>query len=284
MEGLMVEGLTKRYPRFELQDISFHLPAGYIMGYVGRNGAGKTTTLNAVTHLIHADTGNITVNGRSYEDDPLGYLNAIGYIGDASYYPGDFLLEDIRRIQKNFYPGFSPEKFDEYICRWELPKKEKIGKYSRGMKVKLMFASILSRDTSLLILDEATNGLDPIMREEILELLQDYITDGKRSVLFSTHIMEDLAGIADYIFLIENGKKVLFETKDDLLEQYLLVRGGIDELSGDLETVLIGPDKKEFGFEGLISAERKEEVPSGMMLQRPTIDQIVLHKIKEMRK
>lgn len=283
MDLLEVKNISKKYKNFTLQDISFSLPAGYIMGYVGQNGAGKTTTLNIVNRLIHPDQGSVTIGGISYDEDAVSYKDQIGYIGDSSYFPQNMYLRDIRSILKDFYPSFDPARFDRYVTDWELPAKGKIKTFSRGMKVKLMFASVLSRDTRLLILDEATNGLDPVVRREILELLQDYISDGSGSVLFSTHILEDLEQIADYVFFIEKGKKVFCGLRDELAESYLLVKGGPEDLSPSLMGCLIGITRNEFGFEALYPTGCGQLLPSALLTARPTIDQIMYHMIQNKR-
>ena len=280
MELLEVKGITKNYKRFALQDISFTLPAGYIMGYVGQNGAGKTTTLHSITHLIKTDGGESWIDGLTFDKDPVEYRNSIGYIGDSSYFPKDLTLRDIRSILASFYPSFDKDKFDAYIERWSLPAKEKVSGFSRGMKVKLMFASVLSRETKLLILDEATNGLDPVVRRDILRILQDYIADGSRSVLFSTHIMEDLEDIADYIFFIDQGRKIFCEAKDDLLEKWLLVRGGREDLTGELEKVLVGIERHAYGFTALFPTEGGVILPAGIAAEKPSIDEIIIHQIE----
>ena len=283
MDLLEVNNISKQYQDFSLDHISFSLPAGYIMGYIGQNGAGKTTTLNIITQLSHASEGFVAIDGIRFEKDPIRYHEMIGYIGDSSYFQEGMTLRHIRSILKNFYPTFHPDVFDDYVKRWKLPEKKKIKTFSRGMRVKLMFAAVLSRDTKLLILDEATNGLDPMMRREVLALLQDYIADGQKSVLFSTHILDDLEQIADYIFFIDNGKKIFCDVKEDLTDRYLLVRGGLDDLSGELSSVLIGVEKKEFGFEALYPTDSSVFLPSGLVTAKPSIDQIVVHMIEEMR-
>lgn len=281
MELLEVRGLCKSYESFALRDVSFTLPAGYIMGYIGQNGAGKTTTLNAITHLIVPDAGQTAIDGITFEADPVAYRNSIGYVGDASYFPDSLRLRNVRAILQAFYPSFSPERFDALAERWQLPARETLKRYSRGMKVKLMFASVLSRDTRLLILDEATNGLDPVMRRDVLRMLQDYIAAGDRSVLFSTHIMEDLQDIADFIFFIDRGQKVLCEAKDDLLERYLLVKGGSEQLNGALTNRLIGVERNAYGFSALFPTDGGLTPPPELSFEAPTIDQIVVHMIKE---
>lgn len=281
MNVLEVKGLCKSFAEFELKDISFALEAGYIMGYVGQNGAGKTTTINLINHLINPDAGEVKINGVTYEEDSIKYKELIGYIGDESYFPEQFTIKDIRRTLKDFYESFNEKSFDNYIDKWKLKSNKKIGEFSRGMKVKLMFAGVLSRDTKLLILDEATNGLDPVMRSEILELLQDYISDGKKSVLFSTHILNDLEQIADYIFFIDNGRKVMFDTKDELLENFLMIKGGNEELTEELESKLIGKNKTSLGFEALIKSDDAVYANKNILIEKPSIDEIIINFIKD---
>lgn len=283
MELLEVENISKNYKGFSLQNINFSLPAGYIMGYIGQNGAGKTTTLNAINHLIHTDTGKIWIDGITFEQDPVSYRDKIGYIGDSAYFPENMNIGNIRSILKDFYPSFRPEEFDRLVKEWQLPLKGKIKTFSRGMKVKLMFAVVFARDTKLLVLDEATNGLDPIVRKDILKMLQDYIEDGDKSVIFSTHIMEDLEEIADYIFFIDRGRMMVNEAKDELIEKYLLVRGGLEDLSPNLQEAFIGIEKNEFGFEALYSTDSEVLLPKGLLASKPPIDKIVVHMLQEAR-
>lgn len=282
MQNLLeVKKLCKYYKDFELKDINFSLPKGYIMGYVGPNGAGKTTTLNMITHICKQGSGDIWINGMSYQDDPVGYKEKIGYIGDESFFPELMKICDIKKTLSGFYQTFDDEKFDQFIQRWELPQKKKITDFSRGMKVKLMFASALSRKTDLLILDEATNGLDPVMRNDILKLLQEYISDGEKSVLFSTHILSDLEQIADYVYFIDRGREVLSGTKDGILEQYLLVKGDLEWIGKELRQALIGIDTNSYGFTALLPSEQAELLDSRFVCEEPDIDQIVRHFIYE---
>ena len=277
---LEVKNVTKRYKEFTLDNISFQLPKGYIMGYVGQNGAGKTTTINCITGLCTPNEGTITVDGINVEKNATLYKEQIGFIGDESYFPKEMNVQDIRRIQKSFYKTFQEKKFDELIKQFGLPEKKKIEEFSRGMKVKLMFAAALSRETKLLVLDEATNGLDPVMRAEILELLQEYIADGEHSILFSTHMLEDLEQIADYIIFIHKGKLLLNETKDELLESYVLVKGENSALSPELEKRMIGITRQEFGFTALLKSDDAVYVPKGFVVDKPSIDQIMIYMIK----
>lgn len=283
MELLKIEGLCKNYKDFSLKDISFTLPKGYIMGYVGQNGAGKTTTINLITHLCHAEEGQVSIEGLTYQENSNLYKEMIGYVGDEAYFPQELKIKDIKAILQNFYSTFDPTRFDEMLKQWKLPKNKKIKEFSRGMKVKLMFAAALSRDTKLLILDEATNGLDPVVRVEILKLLQEYIEDGERSILFSTHILGDLEQIADYIVLLDHGRILFNKTKDEILESYVLIKGSGKDLSPDLEKHMMAVKDGEFGCSAILSTKYMELVPHNYVIDQPTIDQIVVAHIKHGR-
>lgn len=280
---LKVENLNKQYAGFALRDISFSLPKGYIMGYIGQNGAGKTTTLNLITGMCKGDSGRIMVNGITYKEDPIMYKESVGYIGDESYFPANMKIKEIRDILKSFYSDFRLEEFNQKVKKWNLPENKKIADFSRGMKVKLMFAAVFARDTKLLILDEATNGLDTVMRADILKLLQEYIADGERSVLFSTHILSDLEQIADYIFFINDGRQILYDMKDEILENFLLVKGDYDDIDQNLQKDLIGVEKNQFGFEAILSADKAGLLSQKFVLEKPDIDQIVIHYIRDIQ-
>lgn len=278
MYALEIKDLSKSFKTFSLEEINLKLPQGYILGYVGQNGAGKTTTIKLIMEQLKRDSGDITVYGKKY-DDEIAYKNMIGFIADECYFPGCFTLKDIIVTLKSFYKSFDEFKFREYMKKWELPGNKKISEFSKGMKMKLMFASVLSRDTKLLIVDEPTSGLDPVIRSEILEILQEYISDGKKSVLFSTHNMSDLEKIADYLYFIDKGKTIFNDVKDNVLESFLLVKGGKNDLTPHLRDKLIGFKKSNIGFEGLISFEDRKFVDKGLLLEKPSVDDIVIFHI-----
>ena len=279
MELLEVKNLSKHYKSFDLKDISFTLPKGFIMGYVGANGSGKTTTLNLITGILKGTDGEVQIDGLSREEDVQAYKEKIGYVGDESYFPDHFKIKHIRTILKDFYPTFSADHFNGFIRDWNLPENKLIKDFSRGMKVMLMFASVLARDTKLLVLDEATNGLDPVMRTEILKLLQEYVMDGERSVIFSTHILSDLEQIADYIYFIHRGRTVLYDAKDELIESFLLVKGESAKIPPALKKELIGLEENAYGFEAILPSDKAELLGSAFLFEKPTIDQIVIHYI-----
>lgn len=280
MELLEVRNLSKHYKSFDLKDISFTLPKGYIMGYVGPNGSGKTTTLNLITGILKCNDGKVYIDGKTCKDDVRTYREQIGYVGDESYFPDNFTAKNVRSVLKDFYGTFSEEKFNGFLKKWDLPEKKQVKDFSRGMKVMLMFASVLSRDTKLLVLDEATNGLDPVMRTEILKLLQEYVMDGQRSVIFSTHILSDLEQIADYIYFIDRGRTVLHDAKDEMIENFLLVKGESGAIPPALRQELIGLEENAYGFEAILPSGKAELLGNVFLVEKPNIDSIVIHFIK----
>lgn len=284
MELLEVKNLSKHYKTFSLKDISFTLPRGYIMGYVGPNGSGKTTTLNLITGVLKSSGGDVYIDGQTCREDVRAYREKIGYVGDESYFPDNFTAKNIRRVLKDFYAAFSEEKFNGFLQKWNLPEKKQMKDYSRGMKVMLMFASVLSRETELLVLDEATNGLDPAMRRNILELLQEYVMDGRHSVIFSTHILSDLEQIADYIYFIDGGRTILHDTRDEMTENFLLVKGESSAIPTALRRELIGLEENAYGFEAILPSGKAELLGGVFHVEKPNIDQIVVHYIKDREK
>ncbi len=279
MYALEIKELNKNFGTFNLENINLKLPQGYILGYIGQNGAGKTTTIKLIMEQLKRDSGEITVFGKKYEENEIFYKDIIGYISDECYFPERFKTEDIIKTLRDFYKSFNEAKFKSYMNKWGLPQNKKIKDFSKGMKMKLMFASVLSRETKLLVLDEPTSGLDPVIRSEMLELLQEYISDGKRSVLFSTHIMSDLEKIADYLYFIDNGKTVFNDTKDNILESYLMVKGDKADLTAQLKEKLIGYKKSNIGFEGLINSRDRKYIENGLLIEKPSVDEIVIFHI-----
>lgn len=275
MEALKIDKLTKKYNQFKLNNISFSLPKGYILGYIGQNGAGKTTTINLIMNFVKKDNGLVKVFGKEIDGNEVEYKDMIGYVSDDCYYPDNITVKEINAILMDFYPSFNESKFQSFMRDWGLPSDKIIKEFSKGMKMKLMLAAVLSRETKLLILDEPTSGLDPVFRDELLTLLQDYILDGEKSVLFSTHIMSDVEKVSDYICFIHKGDIVINDTKDNVLESHVLVKGGLSDLDR-YKSSIISYKTTNLGFEGL--AYRKDEHKFGgeLLVEKPNIDDIVI--------
>lgn len=250
---------------------------------IGQNGAGKTSTINLINHICKCDSGSIKIDGISYADDPVRYKESIAYVGDECYFTKGLKVKNVKQTLKEFYPTFDSEKFDSLIEKYNLPINKNIINFSRGMKVKLMFATVFSRDAKLLILDEATNGLDPVVREELMGELQKYIENGERSILFSTHVLSDLEEIADYITFIDNGRIILQKPKDEMLEEYMIIKGDYGNLTEQQKKYLIGVENKNYGFEALIESNNAQNFDGQFVFEKPNVSQIMLHTIKEGR-
>lgn len=252
MDILSVSNLNKKYERFELKNISFTLEKGYIMGFIGRNGAGKTTTLKSMLNLVHADSGSVNILGSEFRENELALKQKIGLmLGGTTFYPKQ-KLKNITRVVRRFYDEWDDAVYDSYLKRFDLDPEKKVDELSSGMKVKYALTLALSHNAQLLILDEPTSGLDPVSRDDMLELFQELIEDGERSILFSTQITSDLEKCADFITYIRNGEIVASTEKDDFLDTYKIVKGTEEQLTEELRHKLIGYKLNAFGFAGLI--------------------------------
>lgn len=255
MALLEVEGLTKRYPGFTLDSVSFRLETGYIMGFIGRNGAGKTTTLKSMLGLVHADAGSVRIDGTEYREDEHLAKQKLGVaFGGVDYYPRA-RLSDIARVTRRFYEAWDETQYRALLQRFQLDEKKRVRELSQGMKVKFSLALALSHNAKLLLLDEPTGGLDPVSREELIELLQHIVEDGEHSILFSTHITSDLEKCADYITYIRGGRIAASTDLDSFKSEYRLVRGTRAQLTEPLVQKFIGARKNTFGFTALAKAE-----------------------------
>ena len=255
MALLEVEGLTKRYPGFTLDSVSFRLETGYIMGFIGRNGAGKTTTLKSMLGLVHADAGSVRIDGTDYREDEHLAKQKLGVaFGGVDYYPRA-RLSDIARVTRRFYEVWDETQYRALLQRFQLDEKKRVRELSQGMKVKFSLALALSHNAKLLLLDEPTSGLDPVSREELIELLQHIVEDGEHSILFSTHITSDLEKCADYITYIRGGRIAASTDLDSFKSEYRLVRGTRAQLTEPLVQKFIGARKNAFGFTALAKAE-----------------------------
>lgn len=223
---LQVENLSKSYADsdFNLENVSFSIPKGTILGFVGKNGAGKSTTINTILNIIPKDSGDIKIFGREMLDADTDIRNNIGVVFDSTNFNGELTPKMLEKVLGDIYFNWNSDKYFELMDRFKLPIDKKIKTYSRGMTMKVGIAIALSHDAKLLILDEATSGLDPVVREEILDVFLEFVEDEENSILLSSHISSDLEKIADYIAFIENGKIILTEKKDDLIYKYGIAR------------------------------------------------------------
>lgn len=275
--ALEIKNLRKDLKDFSLNNLSFSLPTGYIMGFVGQNGAGKTTTIRLILNMIARDSGSIKIFGMDNILDEQKIKQDIAVVFDDIFFVENWKVSEVEKALKSFYNNWSSTLFNQYVKKFHLPSDKKVKELSRGMKMKLMLAVAMSHDAKLLILDEPTSGLDPVARDELLEILRDYISDEQKSILFSTHITSDLEKIADHITLIEKGNIFYSGTKDDLLEGFYIIKGGPDDLTNPLREKIIGLNTNSIGFTGLLPVSEMKHLSKEIVTETPSIDEILVY-------
>ena len=276
--ALSVTGLTKHYDSgFTLDDATFDLPSGYIMGLVGPNGAGKSTLIKLILNMTTRDAGRIEVLGLDAMADEERAKEQLGVVLDSSYFIEYMTVDAVERTSSPMYPLWDHNLFDAYLRRFGLGRNKKIKDLSRGMQMKLMLAVALSHDAKLLILDEPTSGLDVLSRDELMDILSDYVADGGHSVIFSTHITADLERCADFLAYITNGMLYYSGPKDEFEDAFRLVKGGPDELTDGLQRAMVGIRTYATGFDALV---RTQDIPhiggtDGLLTQHASIEDVI---------
>ena len=282
MENILeINGLCKAYDDFSLKDVSFSLPRGYIMGFVGENGSGKTTTIRSILNMAKIDSGNISVFGLDSVTDTIAIKERLGVVFDSLYLAEHLNVKQIEKQLKPFYKDWNSEEFFRRIKEFDLPDNRKVGDFSKGMKMKLMIAIALSHKAELIILDEPTSGLDPVARDELLDILSEYIEDENRGVLFSTHITADVERIADYVTILHNGKVWYTGTKDELTESYAVIKGAEEDIPAALKDKLIGFHAYRNGFDALVKTDNPTNLPDMLEYEKASIDEILVYIAKE---
>lgn len=272
---LEISGLSKHYRDFHLEDINFCLPKGYIMGLIGPNGSGKTTTIKLIMNMLKKTAGNVTVFGKDNVKEEQSIKKELGVVFDSNYFVDEWNMSTVEKSISPFYENWNSARYHELLAKFRIDKNKKVSELSKGMQMKLMLACAFSYDAKLLILDEPTSGLDPVSRDELLEILSEYIEDGQHSVLFSTHITSDLDKVADYITYLHFGKQQFTGGKDEFVDSFRVAKGGKEELTSELKKRLIGMRSFSTGFEGLI---KTSDLASFTTLEKEsaTIDDIIV--------
>lgn len=225
MENILdVQQVCKAFPSFALDQVSFSIPYGSIMGFVGENGAGKTTTIGCILNTIAKDSGTVRLFGKELSDGEKELRERIGVVYDGDNFPAYWTAEQLSRVMQGLYPKWDNGLFQKYLHDFQLLPRQKIRHYSKGMTMKLAVAAALAHHPQLLILDEATSGLDPVMREDMLDVFLDFVQEEDHAILMSSHITTDLEKIADYITFIHNGKCILTASKNDLVYHFAIMR------------------------------------------------------------
>ena len=274
---LEVHGLTKRYKDFVLEDVSFNVPPGRIMGLIGPNGAGKTTIIKLIMNLLRRDGGSVRLFGLDSLTHEAEVKTRIGFVYDEPPFHQDVPLSRLKAAIAPFYPGWDEARFLSLCRRFELPLGKKLKKLSQGMKSKFALSLALSHKADLIIMDEPTSGMDPIFRRELLDILSELVRDEGKSILFSTHITSDLERIADAITMVKDGRLVFSSTRDQIMDNWAIVRGGEELLTNGLKKHFLGHRITDVAVEALTSnaAQVRLEVPEGVLVERASLEDIV---------
>ncbi len=275
-----LKGVTKKYDGFTLSDVSFSVPKGCIMGFIGQNGAGKTTTIRSMLNIVKPDSGEIKLLGLDNIRYEMEIKSRIAAVFDELPFHDCLNVRDISRIFQGLYSEWDSSVYSQYTERFELPSKKKIGDFSKGMKMKLQIACALSHNAELLVMDEATTGLDPVVRDEILHIFMEYIRNGERSVLMSSHITSDLEKTADMVTLIDNGRILLTGCKDEITESYGILKCSRSEVNDIDATDIVSVRVNEYGAEVMVT-DRAEAARrySGAVIDPADIDDIMLFHV-----
>ncbi len=277
MNAIEIRDLCKNYDDFRLDHVSLTLPEGCVMGFIGENGAGKSTTINLILDLIHADGGEVLLYGEPNTTAFPALKEDIGVVFDEDCFPETLNLRDINSVMRSAFRRWSEETFYGYVKRFGLPEKKKVKDYSKGMRMKLSIAVALSHGAKLLILDEATSGLDPVVRDELLDLFFEFVQDEHHAIFLSSHITSDLEKICDYVTFLHRGKVVFSEEKDALCERLGILKCSREQLRELDEKAILGVRESSFGAEALVE---RSLAPTGLMIDPVTLDDIIVFLAK----
>lgn len=283
---LDLKNVTKKYPDFTLDNVNFSVPKGCICGFIGQNGAGKTTTIQLILDIIKKDGGTIEVMGQSMEENGIALKEEIGVVYDEMGFHEFMTPNEINTMMKHVYKNWQQDVFFEYLKRFSLPRKKRCGDFSRGMRMKLQIAVALSHNASLLIMDEPTSGLDPIVRNEMLQIFQEFVMDENHTILLSSHITGDLERIADMVVFIDHGKIVLSGNKDEILETHGLIKCKKEEVECIDKEDIISVRKSGFGAEVLVANKEKcSKKYEKMVMENIALEDIMIFYVnREMEK
>ncbi len=283
--AIEISGLTKKYDGFTLSDISFNVPKGSVMGFIGQNGSGKTTTIKALLNIISRDSGEIKMLGLDNIKNEYDIKEHISAVFDEIPFHDDLNARHISLVMSGMYKEWNDAQFKEYLERFQLPVKKKIKQLSKGMKMKLQIAAALSHNARLLIMDEATTGLDPVVRNEILDIFREYLQDDQNSILMSSHITSDLEKIADCVTFIDKGKLLLTGYKDDIVDSHGVLKCSLSDYKEIAAEDIISARLNDFGAEIMVSDRAAcLKKYSGAVIDKTTLEEIMLFYVNRQKK
>ena len=272
-----LKNVTKDYGDFKLDNVNLCVPQGCIYGFIGQNGAGKTTTIQLILDIIKRDSGDIKVFGKDIIKEGVVLKEDIGVVYDEMGFHEFLTAKDINNIMKKIYSNWSAETFFNYLTRFSLPTKKRCGAFSRGMRMKLQIAVAMSHNAKLLIMDEPTSGLDPIVRNEILDIFQEFVVDENHTILLSSHITADLERIADMVAFIDHGKIILDGDKNEIIEKHGLVKCKEEDIDKFEKEDIVSIKKSTFNTEILVNNRQKYiDKYSDLLIEQTTLENIML--------
>lgn len=278
MNALEIKNLSKSFKDFKLDNFSLTLPSGCIMGLIGENGAGKSTVIRLILGMLHKDGGTVKILGRDNDEDNICLTKQdVGVVTDEIGIPECLTAKQVGRIMKYTFTNWNDSEYERLLEKLSVPCDKPFRDFSRGMKMKLGIAIALSHESKLLILDEATNGLDPVVRNEVVEMLTEFTRDENHSILISSHIVSDLEKLCDYVAFLHKGKLLLCEEKDLLLGEYGILHCGAEELSSINKSAILHKKESPYGVEAIV---RRSAVTKGMNLSPITIEELFVFTVK----
>lgn len=277
--ALELRHVSRRLGDFELRDVNLTLPKGCILGLVGENGAGKSTTIRLLTGELRPDSGTVSVlDAEPGGPDFRAVKERLGVVLDDAWFPEILNARQVGTMMAMTYESWDAELYESYLTRFTLPREKNFKDYSRGMRMKLAIAAALAHRPEVLLLDEATAGLDPIVRDEVLELFNEFTREEDHSILISSHILSDLEKLCDYIAFLHQGQLLFCDEKDRLLEEYAVFTGTAEQADSLRSEAVVG--RVSSGLGGARCLVRRSEVPPTLELERPTVEDIILFLVK----
>lgn len=279
MNAIELSHVNKHFGTFAIQDLNLVVPSGTICGLAGENGAGKSTTIRLIMHALQPDSGSVSVLGTDAASPEFQAVKEeIGIVLDEAYFPESLNALQVGRVMAGTYARWDAGQYAGFLRRFDLPEKKAFKDYSRGMRMKLAIAVAMSHQARLLILDEATAGLDPIVRDEVLELFNEFTREEDHSILISSHILSDLEKLCDYIAFLHQGQLLFCDEKDRLLEEYAMFVGTSEQADSLRAEAIVG--REASGFGGVRALVRRSGVPATLVLERATVEDIILFTVK----
>ncbi len=279
MNAIEIKDLNKKLGDFELSIDNLEIKKGFISGFIGPNGSGKTTTIKLIMNMLFKDSGSINIFGKEYKDDDINTKEFIGYVSDSPGYVPEVKLKDIKKGISVFYKNWDEKLYQKYLQKFKLNENKIYKELSKGQQKKFELVMVLSHHPKLIIMDEPTANLDPLVRNEFLEILQEHIEKEEATVFYSTHITSDLDKVCDYLVFINDGKIILKGDKESILEKHSIIRGDKSLLDSETKKALISYNENSFGFDGLTNNVKNSHEIFGeeVVYDKPNLEDLLMY-------